>query len=311
MITVINFEPDNFSPAAKTLLHSKTQYTELSWDNYLQSPSASQASVIIVRFKKYLDASILQSLPNLAIIVSATTGTDHIDVNYCNANGIKILCLKPYQDFLKTIPSTAEHCFALMLSLLRNIPAAVASVKGGNWQRQLFWGYQLKNKKLGIAGMGRTGTLMAGYAAAFNMQVHYYDPNVTVDNNSYTKVSSLAELVTACEIISLHVHLADHTHHLINNSLSGCFTNTKYLLNTSRGKIVDEQFVYGLLKDGRLAGIATDVLETELEDITQSPLYQAMQQGYNVVITPHIGGATYDALHACEEFICNKLIELI
>lgn len=311
MVTIINFEPDNFSPAAKALLQSKAKYAELDWDSYPQSPCASQASVIIVRFKKYLDSSTLQSLPNLSVIVSATTGTDHIDVAYCNANAIKILCLKPYQDFLKTIPSTAEHCFALMLSLLRNIPAAVASVKNGNWQRQLFLGYQLKNKKIGIVGMGRTGALMAGYAAAFNMQVHYYDPTVTVDNNSYTKASSLAQLVTACDIISLHVHLAEDTQHLISSNLLNCFSHTKYLLNTSRGKIVDEQFVYGLLKDGRLAGVATDVLETELEDIAQSPLYQAMQQGYNVVITPHIGGATYDALHACEEFICSKLTELI
>jgi len=311
MTTIINFEPDNFSPAAKALLQSKAQYAELDWDSYLQSSFTLQASVIIVRFKKYLDAATLQSLPKLSIIVSATTGTDHIDVSYCSANDIKILCLKPYQDFLKTIPSTAEHCFALLLSLLRNISAAVASVKQGNWQRQLFWGYQLKGKKLGIVGMGRTGTLMAGYAAAFNMQVHYYDPNVTADNSQYTKASSLAELVTICDIISLHVHLAEDTHHLINNSLSNSFSNTKYLLNTSRGKIVDELFVYGLLQAGKLAGIATDVLETELEDITQSPLYQAMQQGYNVVITPHIGGATYDALHACEEFICSKLVELI
>ena len=311
MTTIINFEPDNFSIVAKTLLQSKAQYAELDWDSYQQSPYTSQASVIIVRFKKYLDAATLQSLPKLSVIVSATTGTDHIDVTYCNTNGIKILCLKPYQDFLKTIPSTAEHCFALLLSLVRNIPAAVASVKNGNWQRQLFWGYQLKDKKLGIVGMGRTGALLAGYAAAFNMQVHYYDPNVTVDNSHYTKASSLAQLVTNCDIISLHVHLAEDTHHLINSDLSGCFNGTKYLLNTSRGKIADEQFVYGLLKDGKLAGVATDVLETELEDITQSPLYQAMQQGYNVIITPHIGGATYDALHACEEFICNKLVELI
>lgn len=311
MTTIINFEPDNFSPAAKTLLQNKVKYAELDWDNYQESALTQQASVIIVRFKKYLDAATLQSFPNLSIIVSATTGTDHIDTSYCNTSGIKILCLKPYQDFLKTIPSTAEHCFALLLSLLRNIPAAVASVKEGNWQRQLFWGYQLKNKKLGIVGMGRTGNLMAGYAAAFNMQVQYYDPYVTVENSQYTKASNLEELVTNCDIISLHVHLADDTYHLISSSLSHCFTSTKYLLNTSRGKIVDEQLVYGLLKAGKLAGVATDVLETELDDISQSPLYQAMQQGYNVIITPHIGGATYDALHACEEFICGKLAELI
>lgn len=309
MITILNFEPDNFSPAAKQLLQQKAKYAEASWDDYSQSANISEASVIIVRFKKYLDAETLVSFPNLKIIVSATTGTDHIDVAYCNANSITILCLKPYQDFLKTIPSTAEHCFALLLSLLRNIPAAVNSVKAGEWKRELFWGYQLKDKKLGIVGLGRTGTLMAKYAAAFNMQVYYYDPYVT--NEAYTKTNSLAALVSACDIISLHVHFADDTRDLINASLSSYFNNKKYLLNTSRGKIVDEEFIYALLKEDKLAGIATDVLATELDNITASPLYQAMQQGYNVLITPHIGGATYDALHSCEEFICGKLLELI
>lgn len=309
MITIVNFEPDNFSPVAKQMLQQKADYTEASWDDYLQSPRIKGASVIIVRFKKYLDAATLQSFPHLKLIVSATTGTDHIDVAYCNANNITILCLKPYQDFLKTIPSTAEHCFALLLSLLRNILAAVNSVKAGEWKRELFWGYQLKDKKIGIIGLGRTGSLMAKYAAAFNIQVYYYDPYVT--DGSYIKTNSLSELISTCDIISLHVHLAEDTRELINASLSSSFNNGKYLLNTSRGKIVDEQFIYDLLKENKLAGIATDVLATELDSITQSPLYQAMQQGYNVLITPHIGGATYDALHSCEEFICGKLLELI
>jgi len=309
MITIINFEPDNFSPAAKQLLQQKAGYAEVTWDDFEQSTFVQQASVIIVRFKKYLDAATLAAFPNLSVIVSATTGTDHIDVAYCNTHNIKILCLKPYQDFLKTIPSTAEHCFALMLSLLRNIPAAAASVKAGNWQRQLFWGYQLKNKKLGIVGMGRTGTLMAKYAAAFDMQVCYYDPYVTAE--TYDKTNSLAELIEGCDIISLHVHLTEDTVNLINNSLAASFSYNKYLLNTSRGRIVDEEFVCSLVKQQKLAGIATDVLATEMDDITQSPLYKAMQEGYNVLITPHIGGATYDALHSCEEFICTKLVELI
>jgi len=157
--------------------------------------------------------------------------------------------------------------------------------------------------------LGRTGALMAKYASAFNMQVYYYDPYVT--DESYIKTNSLAELVSTCDIISLHVHLADDTKELINASLSPSFNNKKYLLNTSRGKIIDEAFVFNLLKENKLAGIATDVLATELDNIAESPLLKALQQGYNVLITPHIGGATYDALHSCEEFICSKLLELI
>lgn len=309
MITIINFEPDNFSAAAKQLLQQHAVYAEGDWSGLENNDAVQQASVIIVRFKKYLDAATLAAFTNLSIIVSATTGTDHIDVAYCNAHNIKILCLKPYQDFLKTIPSTAEHCFALMLSLLRNIPAAAASVKAGHWQRQLFWGHQLKNKKLGIVGLGRTGSLMAKYATAFDMQVLYYDPYIT--GEPYQKTNSLAELIEASDIISLHVHLAEDTQYLINHSLEASFSHNKYLLNTSRGKIVDEAFVYNLLQQHKLAGIATDVLATEMDDITQSPLHKAMTEGYNVLITPHIGGATYDALHSCEEFICSKLVELI
>lgn len=310
MTTVINFEPDNFSSKAKQLLQDKADYTETSWDEFEQSSFVQQASVIIVRFKKYLDAATLDKFTNLDIIVSATTGTDHIDVAYCERRGITILCLKPYTEFLKTIPSTAEHCFGLLLSLLRNIPAAVNSVKEGHWKRELFWGYQLKDKKLGIIGMGRTGWLMAKYASAFDMQVNYYDPHVGTNNN-YIKKASPQELIAASDIISLHVHLCDDTFHLINNSLEKYFNNTKYLLNTSRGKIVDEAFIYHLLKEKKLAGVASDVLETEMDNIATSALHQAMQAGYNVLLTPHIGGATHDALHSCEEFICTKLVELL
>lgn len=311
MITILNFEPDNFSSAAKYLLQQNGLYAEASWDAFEEDTVAAQAQVIIVRFKKYLGASVLQKFTQLAIIVSATTGTDHIDTEYCNKNNIAIFCLKPYQDFLKTIPSTAEHTFGLLLSLLRNIPAAVNSVGQGNWQRQLFWGRQLKGKKLGIVGMGRTGAFMAKYAAAFDMEVYYYDPYVTVEGNDYKKTISLAELVSLADIISLHVHLTNETVHLVNKSLQPYFNNRKYLINTSRGKIVDEQFVYSLLRAGNLAGVASDVIETEMTDITNSHLFKAMAEGQNVLLTPHIGGATYDALHSCEEFICTKLVELI
>jgi len=311
MITILNFEPDNFSTTAKEMLQQQALYAEASWDDFENSPLVAQASVIIVRFKKFLGADVLQKFTNLSFIVSATTGTDHIDAAWCNGNNITIVCLKPYPEFLKTIPSTAEHCFALLLSLLRNIPAAVNSVKAGHWQRQLFLGYQLKSKRLGIVGMGRTGTFMAKYAAAFDMQVYYYDPYVTVENNDYIKLESLAELVRVADITSLHVHLADDTFHLINHGLHAYFSNTKYLLNTSRGKIVDEEFVYALLKENKLAGVASDVIETELTDITGSHLYRAMTEGENVLLTPHIGGATYDALHSCEEFISSRLLEMV
>lgn len=307
MLKILNLEPVNFSAKAKETVQQFFVYDELVSNNL--SEHQYNSNIIIVRLKRIIDKALIDKFPRLAYIVTATTGTDHIDVKHCIEKGIKILSLKPYADFLATIPSTAEHTIALMLALIRNIPKAVNSVEKGQWNRNEFFGQQLKGKKLGIIGMGRTGKMVSKFARAFNMMTGYYDPAVTVNDADVIKYSSIEKLIYTSDIISIHVHLADDTFHLINEKLKTSFNSEKYLVNTSRGKIIDEKFVYQLLREGLLKGVATDVLEDEFGDVSTNWLHRAMIEGLNVIITPHIGGATMDALHSCEEFICNKLID--
>lgn len=299
-----------FSGEARTTLQSRHNYAEASWGDVLMNDFVSNADIIIVRFKQKVNGAVLKKFPQLKIIFTATTGTDHIDVSLCNARNIIIWCLKPFTDFLRTIPSTAEHTIALMLSLVRNVPKAHQSVLSGTWNRDLFFGSQLKNKTLGIIGLGRTGSLVAKFAAAFGMSVVYYDPYVN-GTNQYQKVNKLNELLQQSDIVSLHVHLNKSTELLLNNNNCSYIKPGAYIINTSRGKIVDESLMVKLLEAGILKGMASDVISNEHGWLQDSALYQGAQRGLNIILTPHIGGATLDALHDCEFFLAKQLVHWV
>lgn len=189
-----------------------------------------------------------------------------------------------------------------MLALVRKIPQAHEHVNKGNWDRDLFRGYQLCNKTIGLIGLGRIGRIVAQYATSFGMQVHYFDPNV--NDSSFVKNSTLEELVSTSDIVSLHIHLKQDTQGLVSSSLLREFKHGAFLINTSRGKIIDENAVVDALSTNLLGGVAVDVLESELSNIHESPLWEARNR-FPILITPHIGGATYDAMWSCEEFIVD------
>lgn len=197
---------------------------------------------------------------------------------------------------------------ALLLALLRFVPAAVASVSRGEWARDRFRGRQLKGRRLGIVGLGRTGRMVAQFADAFGAQVAYFDPQV--DEPAWVRAASLQALLRKSEILSLHVHLDDTTRNMIGESELALLPHGAYLVNTSRGALVDEPALVDRLRCGHMAGVAVDVLVNELHGIRLSPLWQAAVEGLPVIITPHIAGATLDAMHQCEEFIAGKFSTL-
>lgn len=279
------------------------RYQPSSWEAIESKEKFEDVSVLIVRLQKKIDERILSKFPDLKMVVSATTGHDHLDINALEKRKIKLVSLRGQEEFLKTIPSTAEHCFGLLLSLIRNIPAANESVKNGNWNRDQFRGYQLKDKILGIVGLGRTGKMMAAYGSCFGMKPIYFDPYVS--DNAYKKCENLNSLLEQTDVLTIHVHLMDSTRHLLNKDNLAHVKNGSFVLNTSRGDVWEESAVVEQLKTGRISGVATDVLSGELDDFRKSVLWQAQGAGYNVIITPHLGGATYDAMWACEEFITS------
>ena len=269
----------------------------------------AEVDVLFVRLRFKLTKEILEKAPQLQYILTATTGLDHIDTDYFESRGGKVISLKGEVDFLGSIPSTAEHTWALLLALLKKIPSAFEDVKEGNWHRDHFKGNNLRGKKIGILGLGRVGKQVAHFAEAFGLEIGYFD--VVAQTNHYTSFSNPQELFAWAEIISIHIPYNSENENFVNMELlQHCQKNT-VLINTSRGNVWDENWVAELLKQDKIFGVATDVLQDEFNKkyLKRNPLVELATEEYNIIITPHIAGATYESMAMTEEFIVSQFLK--
>ncbi len=234
-------------------------------------------------------------------INSCSTGLNHIDQEYCFNSNIDIQCHKNDMILINSLPSTSELAFGLMLSLLRSIPKSKDHVSNYYWDYTRFLGRQVKDLNIGIVGYGRLGKMMEKFCRAFEANTYIYDPYVDVSQ------TSLEEMVKVCDVISLHVHVTTETYHLINKDLLALSNKNLYIINTSRGEIVNEKDIVEALSKGNLTGYATDVIEDEFGDLTNSPIIKAMNEGENIIVTPHTGGMTVEGQTKAYKWSINKL----
>jgi D-3-phosphoglycerate dehydrogenase len=235
-------------------------------------------------------------------ILTASTGLNHIDIDYCNEKGIKVMSHKEDMELLNELPSTSELAFGLMSSMLRNIPSSFDDVKKGNWDYDSHMGHQLKGKTIGIIGYGRLGKMMTDYCYAFGMNTLPYDP--------YKFDADFELLLKISDVISLHVHANDETRHMIDKKTLGKMKNNSYIVNTSRGEIVNEHDIVDALRSGKLKGYATDVIEDEYGNRENSPILKGIKEGLNILVTPHVGGMTWEGQQKAYKWSISKLKEL-
>lgn len=300
----------SFSEKAREILTLLGEVTYAETTNETIAHYIGEVEVLLVGLGTVYSKEVLESAIHLKVIATATTGLDHIDLEYAKERGITILSLKGENEFLDTITGTAELAFGLAVSLARNIPSALSDVLKGGWNREAFKGVSLYGKTLGIVGMGRLGKIMAAGAAGFRMKVVFYDPHVLEETfPSYSKVS-FEELLKESDVVSLHVHLSNETTHLINKETLSLMKKSAILINTARGEIVDEAAVLEALSEGSISGYGADVLSGELdfkERGNTHPLIEYAQTHNNVLITPHIGGMTSDSRETTDVFMAQKL----
>ena len=259
------------------------------------------------------DRATLAGAKKLKVLATATTGLDHLDLAAAEARGIAVLSLRGEEEFLNSITGTAELAFALLLNLARRIPPALTAVKRGEWERERFRGHALAGQTLGVVGVGRLGRMMVRYGRAFGKRVLGHDPKVDVAAHGAEPVS-FEKLLSESDFISLHLHLAPETTKLFNRRVFARMKPSAYLINTSRGEIVDESDLLAALEQGRLAGYATDVLAGENnfgERAVSHPLIDYAQTHDNLIIVPHLGGMTYQSREATDHFIARKLAEYL
>lgn len=265
---------------------------------------AASADIVIGRLAYNFDKEFFDTATQLKILGTPTTGLDHIDVITAQEKNVKIISLKGERDFLMSIAATPEHTLALMLALLRNIPAAHNHVTGGGWDRNLFKGREIKGQTVGFYGFGRVATLTSHYVQAMGATVIAYDPYVA---NTVTR----EELFTRSTIIAITCALSDETKNSIGEKECSLMNDGVFFINTARGQIVDEVALLANLESGKIAGAALDVLADEriLDKEHPNPLVIYAQTHTNLIITPHIAGATHDSMHATEEFIAKKIYD--
>jgi len=263
---------------------------------------------LILRFGNKIDGEVISHASNLRAIATNATGIDHIDTIAAASAKISVISLKGEYEFLSTISSTAELTWGLILSLLRNIPASMADVQRGLWRRDLFVGRDLIHRRLGILGFGRIGKMVGRYGRAFSMEVKFFDSNLQKVEDGVESVSCIEELFYWSDILTIHLPLNDLTRGLVSRHLIEKLRPTSYIINTSRGAILNEDDLLISLNSRKIAGAALDVLSGELdgEFLTNNRLFDYSMKNTNLLISPHIGGASYDAWKKTEDFICEK-----
>jgi D-3-phosphoglycerate dehydrogenase / 2-oxoglutarate reductase len=284
----------------------------------LNSNSSTRADVecLWVDMTTPIGEKELLNFPNLKYLVSPTTGLTHLS-SKIDRNQIEVISLQGESHFLESITSTSELAWGLGLAVWRKMFPASREYFNDTSIRQSFASLQLRNLTIGLVGFGRIGKRLLTYASAFEMKTLYYDPylsNETLNQNyPATRLENLEELCEKSDmlfVVASHRSEESMNYPILKSNHLERMKATSILINVSRGSLIDEIAVYDLIKSNRLAGIGLDVLAREENSLKKSeidPLQELQNLGYNVIITPHLGGMCWDAYDSCQKFVAQKL----
>ncbi len=265
--------------------------------------SVKNYDILVVRSRTKVTRDVIDANTKIRIIARVGVGLDNIDVNYAQSKGIRVINAEE-----AAMISVPELAIGFMLCLARSIPSADAAIKDGKWLKKELVGRELNGKYLGIVGVGKIGRRIARIAKGFGMNLIGYDV-IPIDQQFVREVglivTDLNTLLGSSDFVTLHVPLTEDTRHMINEQRLSLMKKGAYLINTSRGAVVDERALYNALKDDRIAGAALDVFEVE------PPTNSALVQLPNVVCTPHIGAQTYEAQKLAANVIAEKIIQIL
>ncbi len=292
---------DDVDPAGLQLLEDEAQLevVQAAGDIELLNKSMPRAHALLVRSSTQVTGQLLASAPNLRVIGRAGMGVDNINVDVATQRGIAVLNAPG-----ATTVSAGEHAIALLLSLLRHIPDATASMREGKWDRGSFQGTEIRGKTLGVAGLGRVGSHVAAMARSFGMTVLAHDPFLSDARAKelHVQLVSFDHLLEQSDVVSLHLPLTPDTEGIINRERLTRMKKEAVLINTARGELVEEDALVEAVNAGEIAGAALDVFSEEplAED---SPLRRCK----GILITPHLGASTSEAQTRVSNEICKSV----
>jgi len=248
--------------------------------------AVADVDALVVRSATKVDAEVLAAARQLKVVARAGVGLDNVVVPPATARGVMVVNAPT-----SNIVSAAEHAIALLLAALRHIPAADASLRGGEWKRSAYTGIELNGKTVGIVGLGKIGQLVAQRLLAFGTKIVAYDPYIAPARAAQLGIEllSLDELLEVAEIISIHLPKTPETLGLIGKDQLAKTRPGVVIVNAARGGLIDEHALAEAVRSGQVGAAGVDVYVSE--PTTASPLFELP----NVVVTPHLGASTREA----------------
>lgn len=261
---------------------------------------------LVIRSKFQVDRKFIDQATHLRFICRAGAGMDNIDEDYALEKGIKLINAPE-----GNMDAVGEHAIGLLLSLMNNMNTADAEIRAGSWRREENRGYELKGRTVGIIGYGHMGSSFAKKLSGFGVNVIAYDKYKTGFSDQYAREVSMEEIVKHSEVLSLHIPLTKETDGMVTDEYFYHFKKPIFFINTARGKVVKTSAVLNAIKQGKIIAAGLDVLEVEkFPSLGQQAWFDELRQNGRVILSPHVGGWTFESYRKISEVMARKLGEL-
>ncbi len=258
---------------------------------------------LVIRTKFRVDKEVIDAGANLKFIARAGAGMDNVDEEYARSKGI--VCINAPEGNRDAV---AEHAIAMLLSLMNNLRKADQEIRKGIWNREGNRGWELKGKTIGIIGYGNTGQSFARKVFGFEVDVIAYDKYKTDFSDAYAKEVSMEQIVKYADVLSFHIPLSRETRRLVTDEYLFHFKKPIFLLNTSRGEIINTGAVLNYIKAGKILGAGLDVLETEnFPSLAEQAWFTDLADNDHVILSPHVAGWTLESYRKISEVLAGKL----
>ncbi|WP_105894113.1 phosphoglycerate dehydrogenase [Haemophilus influenzae] len=283
--------------------YSNIDYYKKALDGDELKEAIKDAHFIGLRSRTHLTAEMIEAAPKLIAVGCFCIGTNQVDLNAAKVRGIPV-----FNAPFSNTRSVAELVLGEILLLMRNVPQANAEVHRGVWNKSATGSYEVRGKKLGIIGYGHIGSQLSIIAESLGMDVYFYDIENKLPLGNAKQLRSLEELLSSCDVVSLHVPELPSTKNLMNAARIAQLKQGAILINAARGTVVDIDALAQALKDGKLQGAAIDVFPVEPASINEK-FVSPLREFDNVILTPHIGGSTAEAQENIGFEVAGKFVK--
>ena len=296
-------------------LNKRFRVSEITDDIWANRALISKAEYLWIHFDFVLSDSVLKMLPNCKLVLTTTTGLTHISESAKSSLGDRLISLTKFRNELMKVTSTAELALSFLFHSQLGLDAIFNEVRSGIWSRESHLRQrQISSLKVGVVGLGRLGRLFADTVSGLGAQVYFCEVEskkiVEGANKGYLHIRSIDELCEISDVVSIHANVSDERRQILTQEILDRINSSFILINTSRSSLVDENAIVKAIRSRTISKYYADVLGIEDEDksLPESVIWKESQSNNRICLTPHIGGATIEAMDFCEDLLFNELI---